>query len=332
MLTRPHAAPRPPALSATALSATPLRTAALRTVSALAVTASLAGLLGLSGCGGGSDATTGSFKPPTYAYLTKLRLNVGDIRIEDQVPPPGSSGAAGGSGTDLAGSAPFPPDQAMRQMAEDRLVAAGNSGTAVFTIDQASITGQPGGALDGTLAAHIDIIGAKGGHTGYAEAHVSRQFVPGSDTDNNGVKGQLYTLTNQMMSDMNVEFEYQLRRTLGDWLLDASGAPIGATVEQQSLAPPGAGPSGPAAPGSTLPNSVGAPVQLAPPPGTAPPGQAMPTSYGPTQLAPAAQPPAAQMSPPPGFLRLPNGDLATIPAAPGAAASTGSSPATPNGY
>lgn len=318
MIALPHAASR--------------RTAALRSVSALAVSASLAGLLGLAGCGGGSDAPAASFKPPTYAYLTKLRLNVGDIRIEDQVPPPGTSSAAGGGGSDLAGSAPFPPDQAMRQMAQDRLVAAGNSGTAVFTIDQAAITGQPGGALDGTLAAHIDIIGAKGGHNGYAEAHVSRQFVPGSDTDNDGVKGQLYTLTNQMMSDMNVEFEYQLRRTLGDWLLDASGAPVGATVEQQSLAPPGAGPSGPGTPGSTLPNSVGAPVQLAPPPGTAPAGQAMPTSYGPTQLAPAAQPPAAQMSPPPGFLRLPNGDLATIPAAPGVAPSTGPGPATPNGY
>ncbi len=226
------------------------------------------------------------FKPPSYAFLTPLRLNVGQIRIEDHVPPP--------DGPDqLAQGAPVPPEQALRQMAQDRLVAAGNSGTAVFTIDQASITGQPGGTLDGTLAVHLDIIGNSGGQSGYAEAHVSHEYVPGSgaDGDAGGLKAQLYALTGTMMQDMNVEFEYQLRRTLGDWLLDASGAPVSASVQQQSLTAPGgvtpaSGPGVP--PGDAPPASVGAPLQLAPSPDAVPP-------------------PAPQLSPPPGFLQPPPG-------------------------
>ncbi|MCQ8278397.1 hypothetical protein NFI95_08020 [Acetobacteraceae bacterium KSS8] len=296
-----------------------------------ALPAGFAALLLLAGCGG-SDTPAPTFKAPTYDYLTKLRLNVGQVQIVDQIPPPGPS--------DLSAQSPVQPVDAMRIMAQQRLVAAGNSGTAVFTIDQAAITGQPGGTLNGTLAAHLDIIGPSGGHNGYAEAHVLRQFVPGTNTDNDGLKTELYNLTNQMMSDMNVELEYQLRRTLGDWLLDASGAPIGATVEQQNLAPPGSGSGPSAAPAATAPalmpssSSVGAPVQLAPTstlPTPATPVAPMPTqatpdlnAAGPTQLAPPPQlapqpapqntPPAAATvpgtSPPPGFLRLPNGYLA----------------------
>ncbi len=288
-----------------------------------ALPAGFAALLLLSGCGG-SDAPPTVFKQPSYDYLTKLRLNVGQVQINDQIPPPGPS--------DLSAQSPVQPVDAMRTMAQQRLVAAGNSGTAVFTIDQAAITGEPGGTLNGTLAAHLDILGPSGGHNGYAEAHVLRQFVPGATTDNDGLKTQLYNLTNQMMSDMNVELEYQVRRTLGDWLLDASGAPVGATVEQQSLAPV-SGSSTPAAAPALVPNSnsVGAPVQLAPtstlPPTTTPtpaatsaPAIADPNASGPTQLAPPPQnvPPAAATSPAPttgtsppaGFLRLPNGYLA----------------------
>ena len=248
----------------------------------------MAATLALGGCGGGGGSGSEPvFKPLTYGYLTPLRLNVGQIRIEDHAPPPAGP-------DDLGPSSPVPPEQALQQMAQDRLVAAGNSGTAVFTIDQASITGQPGGALDGTLAVHLDIIGNSGGHSGYAEAHVSREFVPGTgdNGDAGGLKAQLYTLTSQMMQDMNVEFEFQLRRTLGDWLLDASGAPVAATVEQQPLTPPG---------GGSQPTSVGAPVQLAPP-STPMPSNAVPLSPPPGFLQP---PPGMQPAPAPGQLPAP---------------------------
>ncbi len=280
-----------------------------RGVGSLSAALGVSAALALGGCGGGGSGGAASFKPFSYGYLTPLRLNVGQIRIEDAAPPSGPD--------DLAPSAPVPPDQALRQMAQDRLVAAGNAGTAVFTVDQASVTGQPGSALDGTLAVHLDIIGNSGGHSGYAEAHVSRQFVPGSggNGDDGGPRAQLYALTDKMMQDMNVEFEYQLRRTLGDWLLDASGAPLAGSVQQQPLTPSdGAASTSLPAPS---PASIGAPVQLAPP--TTPmPSDAVPVppapSYGvpspPAGGAPEAVSPDAApqpLSPPPGFLQAPPG-------------------------
>ena len=291
-------------------------------IGSLGLAAGLTATLFLSGCGGGGGGDEAKvFKPLSYGYLTPLRLNVGEIRIEDHAPPPTGPG-------DLAGESPVPPEQALRRMAQDRLVAAGSSGKAVFSIDQASITGEGGGPLDGTLAVHLDIIGRNGGHAGYAEAHVSRQFVPGSGTDNDGVKGELYNLTVQMMQDMNVEFEFQLRRTLSDWMVDASGAPVAAGVDQQPLTPGGSGPA--------TPPSVGAPVQLAPSSAAVPggavqgPGVAMPPGSGavPTGSAlgvpPATDPGAGaplQLSPQPGFLQPPPGTAPTAPAGPGATGS-----------
>ena len=43
----------------------------------------------------------------------------------------------------------------------------------------------------------------------------------------------LYDMTKSMMSDMNVEFEYQIRRNLKDWL--TNGAAPGMPVEQAPL-------------------------------------------------------------------------------------------------
>ncbi len=280
-------------------------------IGSLGLAAGLTATLFLSGCGGGGGEAK-AFRPLSYGYLTPLRLNVGEIRIEDHAPPPTGPG-------DLAGESPVPPEQALRRMAQDRLVAAGSSGKAVFSIDQASITGEGGGPLDGTLAVHLDIIGRNGGHAGYAEAHVSRQFVPGSGTDNDGVKGQLYNLTAQMMQDMNVEFEFQLRRTLSDWMVDASGAPVAAGVEQQPLTPGGSG--------SATPPSVGAPLQLAPSSETVPGGAVQgpgPGSgaalAGPTAADPGAGAPL-QLSPQPGFLQPPPGTAPAAPVTPGASGS-----------
>jgi len=297
----------------------------------------------LAACGGGGGSEP-AFKPLNYGYLTPLRLNVGQIRIEDHVPPPAGP-------NDLGPTSPVPPDQALQQMAKDRLVAAGNSGTAVFVIDGAGITGQESGPLDGSMAVHLDIVTGSGGHAGYAEAHVTRNFVPGANTDNGGLREQLYRLTSQMMQDMNVEFEYQLRRTLGDWLVDASGAPLASTVEQQSLGTPGSAPpvaplpgAAPApvvtAPGVTAP---GAPVPLAPPaPVSAPvsvPGTSLgsgpvgtpvaPNPVDPTGSAAGAAPQV--LSPPPGYLQPPAGATPVAPSAAAPVDGTGESGTTDSG-
>ena len=116
--------------------------------SARALPLALAVLLPLfaAGCGGEPEAPPRVFSPPDYAYLTKLRLNVGEVAIDDHTVP---------GGDDLSAQAPTPPAVALRQMATDRLFAAGTSGRAVFVIDQASITRDPNGTLSGLLAIHL---------------------------------------------------------------------------------------------------------------------------------------------------------------------------------
>lgn len=176
----------------------------------------------LAGACGGGDMPRSSFPPLTYTYLTPLRLNVSAV---EQAPPP--------SPGPLDDSNPAPPAQALLQMAQDRLAAGGSLGRAVFTVDDATITRTRGG-LNGTMAVHLDVLTSDGTRAGFAEARVSRR-VDGIGSD---LRAALYDITAQMMQDMNVEFEFQVRQSLREWLQEATTAPPPPAVEQQPLSPP----------------------------------------------------------------------------------------------
>jgi len=229
----------------------------------------------LAGCGGDDVPPPEIFAPLHYDYLPKLRLNVGSIAIEDHAQPMGPE--------DIASTSPAVPAQALEEMARDRLFAAGFAGTATFVIDQASIVRGPQGVLTGTLAVHLAITVPGGGPAGYAAAQVQRQHVPGSDPEN--FQNNLYDLTKQMMDAMNVEFEFQLRKSLSSWLVTGEAVP--APVQSQPLA--------------------SEPLPPPPPPGqpSSPPAQGNSLYQDP--LAPAPPPPPPQMSPPPGYLQAPPG-------------------------
>jgi hypothetical protein len=197
-----------------------------------------------------------------YSYLKKLRLNVGIVNVENHAVPQGPD--------DVSAQAPVLPADALVQMAHDRLFAAGLTGHADFVIDQASIIRGPGDVLTGTLAVHLDVWTEGGTRAGYAEARISRQHVPGSEPENQRVV--LYDMTKQMMDAMNVEIEYQLHRSLSDWLVGADVLP--GRVSATPLAPATEGP----------------PEAPLPPPAAAPP---------------SVEGPGPQMSPPPGNLTLP---------------------------
>ncbi len=119
-------------------------------------------------------------------------------------------------------------------MAADRLVAGGSLGRAVFTVEDASIRRIPGG-LEGALAVRLDVLTSDGKRAGFAEARVMRRL---QGYENDDFRGALYDLTRQMMDDMNVEFEFQVRRSLRDWLQVATTAPVPPPVQQQPLTPP----------------------------------------------------------------------------------------------
>ncbi|NVN47086.1 hypothetical protein HW542_09740 [Asaia spathodeae] len=258
----------------------------------------------LTACG---DSEPQSFAPLDYNYLSKMHLNVAHIEIVDTAPPGSTPG-------DISGKAPTTPQQALEQMARDRLIASGTEGSGTFTITKASILHAPGGTLLGELEAHVDLSAPSGGRAGYALAHITRNLNPGDkDPESPAV---LYDLTSQMMQDMNVELEFQIKKSLHDWLVDASGAPLQGAIQQQNI-----GPGAPlAAPSISTANAPVATAQSAPAP-AANSGTAL--SAAPAASAPAAKPqgpdaifplgdddaPAAPAvkSPKPGVLSLPSG-------------------------
>ncbi len=239
-----------------------------------------AGLFALSlwGCSDDGGPVAQSFPPLHYEYLSPIRLNIATVDVANQ---------ADAADDDLAQQSPMPPETALERMARDRLVAAGPSGTATFTITEASITRGAGGALTERLSVHLDIASADGARAGYAEAHVTRRAT-GDDTSS---PAALYDLTRLAMQDMNVEFEYQVRHSLHDWIV--SGDAVEAPVQQAPLEGSGPLPLAPASPGGGPGEGAagGAPVPLTPPDQSAPP---------------------PQLSPPPGFLAPPPGAVPQV--------------------
>ncbi|MEJ0045022.1 MAG: hypothetical protein WDN04_01880 [Rhodospirillales bacterium] len=199
--------------------------------------------LALAGCGG-DEPPPEIFQPLHYEYLTRLRLNVGSVEVQDHSASLGDD--------DVSGQAPTPPSIALSQMAHDRLFAAGLTGQAIFVIDQASIVRGPSGVLDGQMAVHLEVTTTGGTRAGYAEARVSRQHIPGSEEEN--LRSVLYDMTKQMMSDMNVELEFQIRHSMSDWLVAGNDVPSRVTVAPlQAPTPP------PGSPDMSIPGVVMAP-------------------------------------------------------------------------
>jgi hypothetical protein len=119
---------------------------------------------------------------------------------------------------------------------------------------------------------------------GFAEARVARQ----KTGDIEDLRSALYDMTKQMMDSMNIEFEYQVRHNLKDWLVSSSAAPT--PVQQQNLAlPPGASAAPTPAPAMPAPAAASRSPGLSPQPsilGTIPAGAVPP----PTPLLPPKQP------------------------------------------
>jgi hypothetical protein len=187
----------------------------------------------LAGCAG--PAPEPVYVPPSYSYLSPLRLNVGSVEVvDDWTPGPDDVGVL----------SPVRPLDALRQMATDRLGAVGSAGRAVLRIEDASIR-RAGDRLVGNLAVRLEIVGADGAPRGFAVARVTRTATL---PDEGALRPTLYSMTNDMMRDMNVELEYQVRRTLARELVGVgpSGGAVPAPVQQQPLPPPGAAPVAPA--------------------------------------------------------------------------------------
>jgi hypothetical protein len=200
----------------------------------------LAPPLAAAGCAGGEEP--GPARLVTgYRHLTPIRLNVATIAIAD--PAPGA--------VRVAPAAPLAPDAEMRLMAQERLVAMGTEGEARFIIQAAELrrerlppsggmaavfAGEPGERLTVRLNARLEVQAGEGGSAGFVEAEARGQRTLPSGTSDLARRRASEDLVRQTMDQLNVEFEFQIRRALRGWLLEGpSPATAPAPVNREEL-------------------------------------------------------------------------------------------------
>ena len=200
----------------------------------------------LSACAGGEEPAA---LPPLvtgYRHLTPLRLNVLEIEVGD--PAPGA--------VQITGSAPIRPEQEMRRMAEERLVPVGTEGQARFLVTTARFTrerlaaqggltgmfsGEPGESLTCQLVCRLEILSPEGRRVAFVEAEARRNRTLPDGASPAARNRAAEDVVREAMDQLNVEFEFHIRRTLRGWLSEGN-TPAGATapVEREDL--PGAAP------------------------------------------------------------------------------------------
>ena len=175
--------------------------------------------------------------PPSYAHLTPLRLKVGTLEIQE---------AGSGTAFLVDQSAPLQPADVMLRMARDRLSAAGGPGKARFLIQTASLT-REGSASGGVFSpasetfrcvmrCQVEIISSEDAILATTSAEATRA-VTGPVRD----AGERAALAERAVKlagqDMNVEFEFQVRRHLRAWLqlVAAPGESLPQPVEREAL-------------------------------------------------------------------------------------------------
>ena len=175
--------------------------------------------------------------PPSYGHLTPLRLKVGTLELQE---------AGSGTAFLVDQSAPLQPAAVMLRMAQDRLSAAGGPGKARFLIQTASLT-REGGASGGVFSpasetfrcvmrCQVEIISAEDGVLATASAEATR-VATGSVRDGGERAALAERAVKLAGQDLNVEFEYQLRRHLRAWLqlVAAPGESLPQPVEREAL-------------------------------------------------------------------------------------------------
>lgn len=158
-----------------------------------------------------------------------LRLNLAEIVLPPEPSPPTGLGAL----TSMA------PAAAVRLMAQQRLGALGASGRAVFSVTQASLAG-PDQLVACLLGCRLEIEDAAGVSQGFAEAQAQASITLPAGVRPETRRRAAEAMLRQALERLNVEFEYQLRRTLRAWLVAEGTAappvPRGG-VEREELAP-----------------------------------------------------------------------------------------------
>jgi hypothetical protein len=169
----------------------------------------------LAACGDDEvPETPNAFPPLRYDYLPPIQLNVASIDIQQHFIPAGIP-------PDVSASDPVQPADALKAMAKDRLQALGTTNKAVFAILDASLS-RVNDDIRGTMSVSLTIYDADNVQSGYATANVERSHT----SEIRNLRQTLYDMTKSMTDDMNVEFEYQVRQNLKNWLTTATAPDV----------------------------------------------------------------------------------------------------------
>lgn len=223
-------------------------------------------LLALASCGTTPPAPI--FTPLNYSYLPPILLKVDQINVTDRyVPTP--------SQAETAALDPVSPADLLMTTLKQRLQPAGQPGTGTITI-QSVYVDNVNGTLVGQMTVDVNLASADGLSTGFTEAGVSATETAPDSTNPDDMRAALYNLTKRLMTNMNVQLQYQIQKNLPHWVswtnnsvaggvTSAATAAAGDVVQAAPLAPPPGAASVPAAkPASSAVSKSGTGSQAVP--------------------------------------------------------------------
>jgi hypothetical protein len=164
-----------------------------------------------------------SFPEITFQHLQPFRLDVANVRIVDAYQPD--------PGADIGSQFPEAPDAVARQWAEDRLIAVGQQGEAIYTILLAKATQTPLRRSQGMsamthkdqsdrydLAITVNLEVRSGGKSGALTAQAARSQTVIEDMTLNQREAVLFNLLDVTMKDVNAQMEKLVPHYLGGFL------------------------------------------------------------------------------------------------------------------
>lgn len=182
-------------------------------------------LLALASCGTTPPAPI--FTPLNYSYLPPILLKVDQINVTDRyVPTP--------SQAETAALDPVSPADLLMTTLKQRLQPAGQPGTGTITI-QSVYVDNVNGTLVGQMTVDVNLASADGLSTGFTEAGVSATETAPDSTNPDDMRAALYNLTKRLMTNMNVQLQYQIQKNMPSWISWTNTGSIAAPASATSV-------------------------------------------------------------------------------------------------
>lgn len=181
----------------------------------------------LAGCA--TPPAQQNFPELTYRHLAPINLAVSSFEVEDRYIPPLKA-------PNVEHRSPVPPYAAARQWGQDRIKARGGDGVARLVILDASIrevplptkggltgafTTEQAARYDGQISVRLEILGPRGEQRAFVTANAQRSQTVPEGTSLAERERVWFTMTEEMMKDLNAELEQNIARHLHPYMIRA---------------------------------------------------------------------------------------------------------------